>query len=77
MEHLPTGVNVIHFVQGLVKPALNLLKMRMVLLALYSFQKCLMGHTVALMSDDTVMVAYVNKKGSTVSWSMCLLAREV
>ena len=56
---------------------INLLELRAVLLALLAFQDRLMGHRVALMSDNTTVVAYVNKQGGTVSSSLYLLVRQV
>ena len=56
---------------------INLLEMRAVLLALQAFQERLMGHRVALMSDNTTVVSYINKQGGTVSSSLCLLVRQV
>lgn len=56
---------------------INLLEMKAVLMALHAFQDRLLGHTVGLMSDNTTVVAYVNKQGGTVSSSLFLLTREV
>ena len=56
---------------------INLLEMRAVQLALQAFQDRLMGHRVALMSDNTTVVAYINKQGGTVSSSLYLLVRQV
>ena len=56
---------------------INLLEMKAVLMALHAFQDCLVGHSVGLMSDNTTVVAYVNKQGGTVSSSLYLLTRQV
>ena len=56
---------------------INLLELRAVFLALQAFQNRLMGHRVALMSDNTTVVAYINKQGGTVSSSLYLLVRQV
>ena len=36
-----------------------------------------MGHTMGLMSNNTTIVAYVNKQGGTISSSLYLLTRQV
>ena len=56
---------------------MNLLELRAVLLALQTFQDRLMGHRVALMSDNTTVVSYINKQGGTVLSSLYLLVRQV
>ena len=56
---------------------INLLEMKAVLMALHAFQDRLMNHSVGLMSDNTTVVAYVNKQGGTVSSSLFLLTRQV
>ena len=43
---------------------ITLLEMRAVLLTLMAFQDRLMGHRVALMSNTTTVVLYVNKQGA-------------
>ena len=40
---------------------MNAQEMRAVLYALTLIQKCAMGHTKTLMSDNAVVVAYLNK----------------
>ena len=42
---------------------INLLEMKAVLMALHAFQDRLIGQSVGLMSDNTTVVAYVNKRG--------------
>ena len=56
---------------------INILELRAVWFALQSFQERLMGHRVALMSDNTTVVAYINKQGGTVSSSLWLLTKQV
>ena len=56
---------------------INILEMRAVWLALLAFQERLMGHRVALMSDNTTVVAYINKQGGTVSSSLYLLTKQI
>ena len=48
---------------------IKILEIRAVL-DLNAFQKCLVGHTVALMSDGTTVVAYINKQSG---FCVCLL----
>ena len=56
---------------------INLLEMKAVLMACHAFQERLMHHSVGLMSDNTTVVAYVNKQGGTISSSLYLLTRQV
>lgn len=50
--------------------------MQVVLLAWQAFQEHLMGHSIALMSDNTTIVAYVSKAGGDLpsSLSVCKAA---
>lgn len=46
---------------------INWLELKTILLALTSFFHVLKGHAVAIHSDNTMAVSYVNKQGGTVS----------
>ena len=56
---------------------INVLEMKAVVLALSSFQDRLVGQRVALMTDNSTVVAYVNKQGGTVSRTLCEMAEQV
>ena len=56
---------------------INLLELKAAFLALQEFQDRLVGHSVVLMSDNTTVVAYVNKQGGTVSLPLHLLTVQV
>ena len=71
-----------HFVSGLwseeeKQEHINLLELRAVYLALQAFQQRVTHQSVALMCDNATVVAYVNKRGGTVSRSLCLLTKEL
>ena len=54
---------------------INLLVMKAMFLALQSFREEVTGRRVtALYDNSTVVVAYVNKQGGSVSYSLCSLA---
>ena len=53
---------------------INLLVMKVMFLALQSFQEEVTGRRVTAMCDNSTVVAYVNKQGRTVSRSLCSLA---
>ena len=55
---------------------INLLEMKILFLALQSFQELVAGHHVTAMCDNSTVVAYVNKQGGTVSRSVCSLASQ-
>ena len=56
---------------------INLLELKAAFLALQSFQEVVTGRSVALMCDNSTVVAYVNKQGGTVSQSLCLLTKQI
>lgn len=56
---------------------INLLEMKAVILTLQSFPPLVRGHAVAIMSDNTTMIAYINRQGGAVSRSPCKLAMEL
>ncbi|XP_066958908.1 uncharacterized protein [Macrobrachium rosenbergii] len=56
---------------------INVLEIKAAFLGLQCFQDRLMGHLVALMSDNTTMVAYVNKQGGLVSRALHELMLQV
>ena len=53
---------------------INLLKMKALFLGLHSFREDVIVHHVTAMCDNSMVVAYVNKQGGTVSRALCLLA---
>ena len=56
---------------------INLLELKAVFLALQAFQHRVVGQSVALMCDNSTVVAYVNKQGGTVSRSLCSLTKQL
>ena len=52
---------------------INLLEMKALFLGLHPFQEDVAGHHVTAMCDNSMVVAYVNKQGGTVSRPLCLL----
>lgn len=56
---------------------INVLEMRAVLLALKKFAPQLQGQKLGLMSDNSSVVAYLNKQGGTKSADLCKATREV
>ena len=52
---------------------INLLEMKALFLGLQAFQEDVIGHHVTAMCDNSMVVAYVNKQGGTVSRALCLL----
>ena len=52
----------------------NLLEMKALLLGLQAFREDVIGHHVTAMCDNSMVVAYVNKQGGTVSRALCLLS---
>ena len=52
---------------------INLLEMKALFLGLQAFREDVIGHHVTAMCDNSTVVAYVNKQGSTVSRALCLL----
>ena len=53
---------------------INLLEMKALFLSLQSFREVGIGHHVTAMCDNSTVVAYVNKRGGTVSLALCSLA---
>ncbi len=51
---------------------INLLEMEAVYLGLRAFQEFLSDSTVAVMTDNTTVVSYLNKQGGTKSKTLCL-----
>lgn len=57
---------------------ISVLELKAILLTIHAFLPHLSGHVVAIRSDDnTTAVSYVNKKGGTVSRSLCKLAIDI
>ena len=56
---------------------INLLELKAVFLALQSFREIATGHLVAVMCDNSTVVAYINKQGGTVSRPLCLLVNDL
>ena len=56
---------------------INLLEMKALFLALQSFQELVAGCRVAAMCDNSMVLAYINKQGGTVSRSLWLLASQL
>ena len=52
---------------------INLLEMKALFLAFQSFREDVIGHHVTAMCDNSMVVAYVNKQGGTVSRALCSL----
>ena len=52
---------------------INVLELKAVLLALKGLQEHLQGQTVLICSDNSTVVAYLNKEGGTHSMEMCAL----
>ena len=52
---------------------INLLEMKALFLGLQAFQEDVSGHHVTAMCNNSMVVAYVNKQGGTVSRALCLL----
>lgn len=48
-------------------PHINVLELRAFLLALRSFLMMICGHAVAIMSNNTITISYINCQGETVS----------
>ena len=55
---------------------INLLEMKALFLGLQAFREVVIGHVTA-MCDNSMVVAYVNKQGGTVSRALCLLANRL
>ena len=53
---------------------INLLEMKAFFLGLQAFREDVIGHHVTAMCDNSMVVAYINKQGGTVSRALCLLA---
>ena len=51
--------------------------MKALFLVLQSFQELVAGHHVTAMCDNSTVVAYINKQGSTASCSLCSLASQL
>ena len=56
---------------------INLLEMKALFLALQSFQELVASRCVTAMCNNSTVVAYVNKKGETVSHSLCSLTSQL
>ena len=52
---------------------INLLEMKALFLGLQAFRDDVIGHHVTAMCDNSMVVAYINKQGGTVSQALCLL----
>jgi len=52
---------------------INTLELKAVFLALRAFSQTLTGHVVQVATDNTTVVAYINKQGGTKSWDLCAL----
>lgn len=55
---------------------INVLELKAVLLAVRAFLPHLTGHVVAIRSDNTTAISYINKQGGTMSRTLCKLALE-
>lgn len=53
------------------------LELKALLLSLRSFFLHLQGHSVAIMSDNTTTISYINQQRGTVSQSLCKLAMDL
>ena len=56
---------------------INWLELKAVLLALQHFKNQVSGKVVGIMSDNSSVVAYLNKQGGTVSQDLCLLTMDI
>lgn len=56
---------------------INVLELKAVLLAIRAILPHLTGHVVAVRSDNTTAVSYINKQGGTVSRTLCKLALDI
>lgn len=66
------------FAQGSWSPQeqslhINVLEMKAVLNALQAFSSTLKGNLVQVATDNSTVVAYINKQGGTKSWELCAL----
>jgi hypothetical protein len=52
---------------------INFLELNAVHLALKVFAKTLVNKPVHIGTDNTIVVAYINKQGGTRSWELCVL----
>ena len=66
-----------HLLDQSVSLHINVLEMKALFLALRAFRNLVTDHRVAAMCDNSTMVAYVNKQGSTVSDSLCSLTGQL
>ena len=64
-------------VSGVWSVHINLLEMKALFLALKSFQEMVTGHHVTAMCDNSMVVAYINRQGGTVSDPLCSLTRQL
>ena len=56
---------------------INNLELRAVVLALRHWERVVIGKTILVASDNSTVVAYINKQGGTVSRSLCMEAKEM
>ena len=56
---------------------INNLELRAVVLALKHWERVVIGKTILVASDNSTVVAYINKQGGTVSRSLCMEAKEM
>ena len=56
---------------------INNLELRAVVLALKHWERVVIGKTILVGSDNSTMVAYINKQGGTVSRSLCMETKEM
>lgn len=56
---------------------INFLELQVILYAIRTFLPKLSGHQVAILSDNTTAVSYINCQGGTVSHYLCKLAIEI
>ena len=55
---------------------INNLELRAVVLALKHWERVVIGKTILVASDNSTVVAYINKQGGTVSRSLCMEAKK-
>ena len=56
---------------------INILEMKALFLALQAFRNLVTDHRVTAMCDNSTVVAFVNKQGGTVSYSLCSLTGQL
>lgn len=62
---------------NLLKEHINFLELLAVKYAILSFFQILQGKGVSVRTDNSMVMAYINRQGSPVSWELCALALEL